>query len=115
MNMKTKKVKCAHHGSQFETFVCQHIAESLYHKEPVGFFWSREQASHWPDAWCFECNERLKETRGEWVDEAERNLGAKLLCSDCYDVAAEINFGTSIWRQENGWSYPKPDSQVDLE
>jgi hypothetical protein len=109
--MNEKKVKCDQHGYQYETFVCQHIAMSLHHREPVGFFWSREQASQWPDAWCYECNQRLEKTGGEWINDAEKHLGAKLLCSDCYDVAAEINFGTSTWREQLGWSYPKPTSQ----
>jgi len=89
-----KVIQCAEHGSREETFVCQHIAFSLTMRKPVGFFWA-EQAKDRPDAWCFECNERVKRTEGEWVGEAGQKLGVKLICAGCYDDAKEMALGKS--------------------
>jgi len=71
-------IKCQRHGPQPETFVCQHVAESLSTREIVGFF----------------CNERVKRTGGEWIGEAASHLGAKLLCGACYDDARDLNLST---------------------
>jgi len=83
-------VECERHGPQPEAFVCQHIAESLRTGQSVGFFWSSESSESRPDAWCRECNERVKRTGGEWVGEAAEALGVKLLCGGCYDAAKQL-------------------------
>lgn len=86
-------IECAEHGTREETFVCQHIAFSLTTRKPVGFFWADQTAKDRSDAWCFECNERVKQTGGEWVGEAGRQLGVKLICAGCYDDAKEMALG----------------------
>jgi hypothetical protein len=86
------KVECQQHGQQETTFVCQHIVEGLRQKRSVGFFWSREDDSPYPDAWCSECEERLSKTGGEWIGEAADKLGAKILCAKCYELAKALTF-----------------------
>jgi len=87
-------VACAEHGRREEAFVCQHVARSLTLRRAVGFFWA-EQPKPRPDAWCFECNERVKRTGGEWVGEAGEMLGVKLVCAGCYDDAKALALGAT--------------------
>ena len=82
-----ESVECRVHGVQPTTFVCQHIADSLRTGEPVGFYWSRDDVSPRPDAWCSACNDRVERSGGEWVGDAREHLGAKVLCGSCYDDA----------------------------
>ena len=84
------KIECSVHGLQEETFVCQHIAESLRTGVPVGFYWSAEQAGSRPDAWCSSCEKARLEAGGDWTPEVEAKLGVKLLCGACYDFAKSI-------------------------
>ena len=84
------KVSCGIHGLQDETFVCQHIAESLRSGAPVGFHWPAEQTGTRPDAWCSACEKRRIEAGGKWTREIEKELGVKLLCGACYDYAKSI-------------------------
>jgi len=78
---------------QQETFVCRHIAQSLCTGSPVGFYWAADPDNPCPDAWCSECNERVKKTGGDWVGEAAEQLGARLLCGACYDAARRMCLG----------------------
>ena len=87
-----RTVECERHGPQPETFVCQHIVLSLHTRLPVGFFWPRDSAEARPNAWCAECEERVKLTGGEWIGLADEQLGVSLLCAACYDEAKELNF-----------------------
>ena len=89
-------ITCDQHGQQQETFVCQHIAASLVTHEPVGFFWPADAEEHRPDAWCSACNERVRDSGGEWSGEAAEHLGAKILCGACYDHAKYLNFGSDL-------------------
>ena len=92
-----KMVHCTKHGHQPEAFVCQHIVEGLVQRNPVGFFWSAEDPSPYPDAWCSECNDRVALTGGEWVDEALVHLDARLMCSECYQTARTFHMGGEPW------------------
>lgn len=85
--------ECGEHGLQPETFVCQHVAESLNTGRPVGFWWPAESDQEYPDAWCTECNERHKRCGYEWEGEAAEHLGAKLLCAACYLEARKLALG----------------------
>ena len=88
---ESEKVNCNVHGWQEQTFVCQHIAESLRTGIPVGFFWSSEQTDCRPDAWCSGCESlRLEAGGDDWTPEVEKKLGIKLLCGSCYDDAKSI-------------------------
>ncbi len=91
--MQTTPTLCASHGPQPETFVCGHIAESLKTGHPVGFFWSSEDTSEFPDAWCSECNGRLAASGWEWTPETESLAHIKLMCGRCYVQARELNLG----------------------
>jgi hypothetical protein len=89
--MKTEgKVKCGAHGWQDETFVCQHIGESLRTGVPVGFYCANEEPSLRPDAWCSVCEEARIAAGGDWTDETYKLLFIQLLCAACYDHAKDI-------------------------
>jgi hypothetical protein len=100
---ETRFVNCCEHGKQQETFVCQHIVQTLHDKKPRGFWWSTERPENpRPDAWCSEC-EDLSNKCGGWVGEAEELASIKILCGTCYDNAKEINFGQNkkwwqVWK-----------------
>lgn len=90
-----KLVECAQHGTQEETFVCQHVALSLITRKPVGFFWAGGTDRPRPDAWCLDCNQRLQQAGGEWTGPAAEHLGARLLCAGCYDEARALALETT--------------------
>lgn len=50
-----------------------------------------------PDAWCTECEDRVRLTDGEWIAEAEANLEPKILCGACYDIAKIFHMGGDPW------------------
>ena len=86
-------VTCASHGVQPPTFVCQHLVESLDSRRAIGFWWSREDDSDRPDAWCSACKEQLASTNQQWTAETVQFARPKLLCGSCYDLAYQINGG----------------------
>jgi hypothetical protein len=93
-----ENVRCNVHGLQQRTFVCQHIAEGLSSHKRVGFFATPHAPdTARPDAWCSACEERLRTTGGEWVDQALEHLQAKILCGACYDVARQFHTGGDPW------------------
>lgn len=81
---ETKLIECGEHGAREETFVCQHLALSLRTRKPAGFFWAPGSKAR-PDAWCRECDERVKATGGRWIGDAGEQLGVRLICAGCYD------------------------------
>jgi hypothetical protein len=83
-------VNCEVHGWQEQTFVCQHIAQSLHTGIPVGFHWSSEQTDMRPDAWCSACEQARVDAGGDWTPEVEEKLRVRLLCGACYDYAKTI-------------------------
>ena len=84
------KIQCCAHGWQDESFVCQHIAESLSTGVPVGFDWSAEATEAHPDAWCSSCEAARVAAGGDWTREVEKKMNVKLLCGACYDHAKGI-------------------------
>jgi hypothetical protein len=92
-------IQCAVHGPQQETFVCQHVAKGLETRVRVGFWWAQEDPDNArPDAWCTECENRVRATHGEWVGEAEKHLSVKILCGACYDLAKSFHMGGDPWQ-----------------
>jgi hypothetical protein len=91
MSKEVNTIDCEQHGQQPETFVCQHIVESLQTGNQVGFWWASEHGNPRPDAWCTACNELVREAGGEWDDQTESFASVKLLCGACYDRAREHN------------------------
>jgi hypothetical protein len=89
-----RQVRCATHGVQPQTMVCQHIVEGLVNHKRVGFFWNASDTEN-PrgDAWCLECDSRVALTGGEWVGPALEHLQPKVLCGECYDFAKAFNMG----------------------
>lgn len=91
-------IKCDQHGVTQSTFVCQHIVEGLLRRERVGFFWTQEDPDNpHPDAWCLACEERACRTGGEWIGEAFQHLGAKVMCTHCYEAAKVFHMGGDPW------------------
>ena len=86
-----RTVKCDRHGVQEETFVCQHVVQTLRDRHPRGFFWAQPAEKKRPDAWCSACNLRVGASGGDWTGEALKEASVKLLCATCYDEAAAIN------------------------
>ena len=78
------EVVCAEHGSQPETFVCQHIVETLATGVAVGFHWPDSSPDTYPDAWCSDCHRRHEEAGWEWEGDAAAELGISVLCASCY-------------------------------
>jgi hypothetical protein len=87
---ESQKINCTVQGWQERTFVRQHIAQSLHTGVPVGFYWSSQDTSAHPDAWCSDCEEARLEAGGDWTPEVSAKLGIKLLCASCYDYAKSI-------------------------
>jgi hypothetical protein len=86
-------VNCHVHGAQPETFVCQHVVQTLRDGVPRGLFWANEPNEPRPDAWCADCNSRVAASGGDWTPEAEALARVALLCGACYDRAKAINLG----------------------
>ena len=84
-------VTCTTHGVQPSTFVCQHLVATLTSREAIGFWWSRDDDSERPDAWCTACRDQLASTNQEWTAETVQFAHPKLLCGGCYDLAYEIS------------------------
>ena len=82
---------CNEHGEQAETFVCQHIVRTVQDGRPRGFFWSSDDASEYPDAWCSECNERLRVAGWQWTPDVISLASVQLLCAGCYARAKALN------------------------
>jgi hypothetical protein len=88
-------VACSQHGLQETTFVCQHLANSLVTRVPVGYNSAAdaENEAH-PDAWCNECEKRRREEggkSGEWAENSNDYLDIKILCAKCYDDMRVLN------------------------
>ena len=89
-----QRVRCATHGDQPQTLVCQHIVQGLIDRQRVGFFWARPDPNNLrPDAWCLECENRRRREGGEWIGSALEHLEPKVLCGECYDFAKAFNMG----------------------
>jgi hypothetical protein len=87
----TKMIACAEHGSQPETFVCDHILQTLRDRRPRGFIFDPDSDQEYPDAWCRECDEMLHASGGEWTDELGTAAHVRLLCARCYLAAKALN------------------------
>lgn len=89
--MDSKTVECDQHGTQEATFVCGHVVQNLRDRQPAGFFWSAQSENPRPDAWCKECNERVRAAGGDWNAELERLANVSLICGACYDEVKALN------------------------
>ena len=91
MSEPVPKVRCEIHGMQDETFVCQHIFESLRSGVPVGFIAAADPDTARPDAWCSACERARVVAGGEWTKELNELLNIRLLCGACYDQARRVS------------------------
>ena len=73
------------HRCSLATF--EHVAHAIDSDAPVGFFWGDDTDTARPDAWCAECDRKLRALNGasceQWFVEAE----FKILCAACWDEA----------------------------
>ncbi|MEZ5919154.1 MAG: hypothetical protein R3D66_04345 [Alphaproteobacteria bacterium] len=90
MENNVRKIECVEHGLQPETFVCQHLVQSLQTGTLCGFWCAEDPDNPRPDAWCNACEELVNRTGG-WNDESESFAGVKLLCGKCYDRVKALN------------------------
>lgn len=91
-------IVCDTHGTAKQTYVCQHVASGLINHQRVGFFWSTYSPDNpHPDAWCYECEARVRKTGGEWEGEALEHLQPKIMCHNCYEVAKIYHMGGNPW------------------
>ncbi len=91
MSDEIEHIECCEHGTQQQTFVCQHTVQSLIDNKPRGFWYSTQQLNNLrPDAWCTECEELVNKV-GDWVGEAEELASIKILCGACYDKVKSLN------------------------
>jgi len=95
--MQEKHIECAIHGRQSMALLCTHLAHSLHHRTPVGFFEYDAEDTGRPDAWCNTCEEAWNHTQTE----ADReqwfiNCQHKLVCVSCWDEAKALNKSASI-------------------
>jgi hypothetical protein len=97
MSEDRRTVHCETHGDQLETFICNHVVQSLDTSTPVGFWWAEDPGNFRPDAWCTACNDVLREEGGQWNERSESVADLRLLCGKCYDRARELNFPE--WRK----------------
>ena len=78
--------------------VCQHIAKGPRTRTRVAFFWTvGDPENGRPDAWCSECESRVRVAAGEWIGEALAHLQPKVLCGACYDAAKHFHMGGDPW------------------
>lgn len=71
---ESQKINCSVHGWQERAFVCQHIGQSLHTGVPVGFYWSSQDSSPQPDAWCGDCEKDRLAAGGDWTPEVSAKL-----------------------------------------
>ena len=98
-------VECVTHGTQPRAHVCRHIVETLDSGVSVGFHWSAEDTSSYPDAWCTACDTAVKNAGGEWTEQVLQSVGVSP------EVIEEIkqNFQTI----ENDLLYPERNKGKD--
>lgn len=61
-------------------FVCTHLSQPSV---GLGFNWSEEEDSPFPDAWCDDC-EIIRTAHNGWNDESQEMVKISLICSSCY-------------------------------
>ena len=83
-----KSTVCSRHGKQGIGLVCRHIALAVDERRKVGFFWSDDEDLARPDAWCAECDRRIRldPDDPDWFDNAD----FKFFCAACWDEAKQI-------------------------
>jgi hypothetical protein len=96
VGLRGSQVKCKTHGIQGFGLACTHVAHAIDSGEPVGFHWGDDDDMARPDAWCHECELRLRavppgETSEQWFLDCDY----KILCSLCWDLAKERLFNKS--------------------
>jgi hypothetical protein len=95
---EVRKIHCASHGEQEETFVCGHIVKGLRDNVPYGFWWVSDSDKPRPDALCTSCNEMLAANGGKWDERTGKLAEPALLCGECYDIAKAVNIKKHWWQ-----------------
>jgi hypothetical protein len=83
-------IECSTHGETRAVYVYQHLVRTLHDEESRGAFWSRDEDGC-INACCGDCAKRLDAAGGEWVGEAEAQLGLQIVCEGCFRQVAMIN------------------------
>lgn len=77
-------ITCDTHGKQEQTFVCQHVIDTLNDGEPRGFHWNKSGDTY--QAICSGCNAMTDEEFAK----AESEIIA-VICLGCFEEAAAVH------------------------
>ena len=81
----SRQISCKTHERQDETFVCQHIVETLKDRTPRGFVWNVVDGNF--EAICEACNDLSAEEFAAAAQDGNINS----LCFGCFRDAAALN------------------------
>ena len=84
-------IDCNIHGKQEKTYVCQHIAQTVFDGIPRGFYQADDPSSSRPHAWCLFCDQKLMKNKGVWDEDTVAFANVQIICGSCYDEAKELN------------------------
>lgn len=88
--LKQQLVDCRKHGTQGFGLACSHVAHAIDSGKSVGFFWGDDVDGPRPDAWCYECEQRLLAVApGESTEQWFLECDFKILCVKCWDLAKQ--------------------------
>lgn len=81
---------CSIHGQQGIGLACTHVAHAIDSGADVGFFWGDHTDTARPDAWCRECEQKLRALNGADSSDWFREADFKILCASCWDEGREL-------------------------
>ena len=84
------EVRCQQHGSQKAAIVCQHLLESMHDDEPRGLWVSTDEDGY-INAYCNACEDYRLRNGGDWPEDANTYIKAKLLCLECFGKLRKLN------------------------
>src|SRR5436309_15449960 len=79
--MSPSQTQCPVHGREGIGLLCGHIAFAVDRGERLGFFWGDDNDTAGPDAWCVECEKKLRGLNGasseQWFPMLISNAGMR--------------------------------------
>ena len=90
-----RTANCQIHGRQGIGLVCTHVAHAIDSGADVGFFWGDDVDTARPDAWCRDCEIKLRALNGASSEQWFLDGDFKILCAGCWDEAKLRLFGSN--------------------
>ena len=81
---------CDTHGEQTKAYVCAHLIGSMRSSVALGLFFEIDEDGC-PNAWCFDCENRLQAADNNWTPELMKFADIKVICKSCFDRLQELN------------------------